>query len=516
MSGVGHLDCVEFECAVGIASVVQDSNGVEVSCLSVGDEGRVLYGVLNESHRIYDLELSAEATSRTCYLGNRRFADTDRMTIYSVKSRRRPEPYCVQIKARAANKNRPQEVLRTSARLKHKDKQKDKELQNLIAIPCPNSSMEKNANRKNEDSGVAPAPAPVASEANENKVGDVETGKFVNGFALLIGVGADLPMTVTDATALHDLLTDPRRAAYPTEQVKLLTETKADRKSILSAMDNLVAESNANPNAVVVIYYSGHGGRIEKQNGNHEYFLVPHGFNSSARKDTALSGEEFTEKIQAINSRRLLLILDCCHAGGIPALKNIGEKFVKSPPPADLLNTLDAGDGRVILASSSENEFSQAATPYSIFTACLLEALSGKGSSASDGYAKLLEVLIYLFEQVPPRTGDTQHPFVNRISNLSRNFPICYYAGGERQKAAPPVGSTSSSNYATGNLEDNVSGLEREGMQNELITRLEKVKKMREQLAIEANFNQQFQLEKELLRELNAVEKLKAELKGHV
>ncbi|MEH2457552.1 hypothetical protein [Nostoc sp.] len=34
---------------------------------------------------------------------------------------------------------------------------------------------------------------------------------FTNGYALLIGVGADLPVTVKDATAIRDILIDGDR-----------------------------------------------------------------------------------------------------------------------------------------------------------------------------------------------------------------------------------------------------------------------------------------------------------------
>jgi hypothetical protein len=44
---------------------------------------------------------------------------------------------------------------------------------------------------------------------------------FVDGYALLIGVGADLPVTVQDASALRDVLVDPSRAAYPPAQVMI-------------------------------------------------------------------------------------------------------------------------------------------------------------------------------------------------------------------------------------------------------------------------------------------------------
>ncbi|MBD2773594.1 hypothetical protein [Iningainema tapete] len=72
---------------------------------------------------------------------------------------------------------------------------------------------------------------------------------FANGYALLIGVGADLPVTVKDATAVQDVLLDPSRAAYPLEQVKLLTESSATRQEILNAFDQLIEQVNQNEEA---------------------------------------------------------------------------------------------------------------------------------------------------------------------------------------------------------------------------------------------------------------------------
>ncbi|MEI1375358.1 hypothetical protein PQG02_24790 [Nostoc sp. UHCC 0926] len=38
---------------------------------------------------------------------------------------------------------------------------------------------------------------------------------FTNGYALLIGVGADLPITVKYATAIRDILIDGDRIPHP-------------------------------------------------------------------------------------------------------------------------------------------------------------------------------------------------------------------------------------------------------------------------------------------------------------
>ena len=42
---------------------------------------------------------------------------------------------------------------------------------------------------------------------------------FPNGYALIIGIGRDLPDTVNDAHALHKILIDKQKAGYPDAQV---------------------------------------------------------------------------------------------------------------------------------------------------------------------------------------------------------------------------------------------------------------------------------------------------------
>ena len=83
--------------------------------------------------------------------------------------------------------------------------------------------------------------------------------RFVSGHAVLVGVGEDLPVTVTDAGALYSVLTDPQRGAYPPHQVSLLVEEQADRNGILRALDELIERVASAPDAVAIVYFSGHG-----------------------------------------------------------------------------------------------------------------------------------------------------------------------------------------------------------------------------------------------------------------
>ncbi|MEO1084424.1 MAG: caspase family protein, partial [Acidobacteriota bacterium] len=88
---------------------------------------------------------------------------------------------------------------------------------------------------------------------------------FENGFALLIGVGRcrfepwSLPVTSRDAEALKLLLTDPRRCAYPDQNIQVLTHEQATRSAVTSALTSLRDRIRSVENATVVVYFSGHG-----------------------------------------------------------------------------------------------------------------------------------------------------------------------------------------------------------------------------------------------------------------
>jgi hypothetical protein len=83
------------------------------------------------------------------------------------------------------------------------------------------------------------------------------TTLFSNGYAIFIGVGADLPVTTNDAKALHDLFINPGRAAYSPERVKLLTEKDATRDGILTTLDTFAILLSKDPNATIMVAQIG-------------------------------------------------------------------------------------------------------------------------------------------------------------------------------------------------------------------------------------------------------------------
>ncbi len=247
---------------------------------------------------------------------------------------------------------------------------------------------------------------------------------FETGHALLIGVGGDLPNTIDDATGLAALLRDSERSAYPPSQVHLLTGEQATRTAILSTLAQLV---EAGPEATVVVYFSGHGYRVATPI-DEAYYLMPYGYDVRRLYQTAVSGIEFAARLQALDVHKLLVLLDCCHAGGVGEGKSPDLAFIKAPLPPEAQALLATGRGRVVIASSRADELSYAGRPYSAFTLALIEALCGMGVARRDGFVRVGDLALHARQVVPGRTGGRQHPILH--FEQADNFALAYYAGG--------------------------------------------------------------------------------------
>ena len=255
--------------------------------------------------------------------------------------------------------------------------------------------------------------------------------QFAQGQALIIGVGADLPNTVTDAQGVADILRDSGRCGYPAAQVTLLTEEAATREGVLAALDKLAASTT--PDSTVIVYYSGHGYQVKSTMGK-AYYLMTYGYDVEALYESAVSGQELVDKLRQIPAQKLLLLLDCCHAGGLDDVKTPG--MTKAPLPPEAVSLLQQGTGRVAVASCKADELSYAGKPYSAFTLALIEALCGEGAAEQDGYVRVSDLALHTREKVPQRTSDKQHPILH--FDQADNFVVAYYAAGDTAPKGVP------------------------------------------------------------------------------
>jgi hypothetical protein len=111
-------------------------------------------------------------------------------------------------------------------------------------------------------------------------------------------------------------------------------------------------------------------------------------------------------------------------------------EFAKSPLPPETLALLTEGKGRVLIASSKEDELSYAGKPYSAFTLTLMESLSGVGVAKQDGFVRVADVALHAREVVPGRTKGKQHPILH--FEHADNFALAYYAGGDTKPKGLP------------------------------------------------------------------------------
>ncbi|NET36928.1 MAG: caspase family protein [Cyanothece sp. SIO1E1] len=253
---------------------------------------------------------------------------------------------------------------------------------------------------------------------------------FEHGHACVIGVGADLPNTVNDAKGLAKVLKDPERCAYLEEQVYLLTGEAATRSNIIQTLDSLANSTTGD--STVLIYFSGHGYQLHKPFKS--YYLIPYGYERGELSDTAISGGEFVDLLREIPARQLLVILDCCHAGGVVDLSEF--EMTKSSLPPEAVRMFSRGGGRIIIGSSMPDEVSLTGNPYSAFTHALLQGLCGKGAVKQDGYVRATDLAMYASQVVPTFTSNKQHPMLD--IERADNFILAYYAGGETKPKGLP------------------------------------------------------------------------------
>ena len=254
-----------------------------------------------------------------------------------------------------------------------------------------------------------------------------------NTHALVIGIATYQhinklpPIVLKDAQDIHNLLVDPRHCSYPPQNVQLLLDGRATQAAIRQSLADIAAHSDQD--STVLIYLSSHGGRIEDGPHAGEYLLPVDANCTSAQSlsETAISGTEFTAALRNIPARKLVVIFDCCHAGGIGQPKDAVAPELKALPES-YYDTLKSGRGRVILASSRSTESSWvlAGASNSLFTQHLLAGLRG-GAPGPGGVIRIFDLFHYLQPRV---TADqpNQHPIFK--AELEENFAVALYLGG--------------------------------------------------------------------------------------
>ncbi|NPU84255.1 MAG: caspase family protein [Syntrophaceae bacterium] len=264
--------------------------------------------------------------------------------------------------------------------------------------------------------------SPAAGSREEAGMRTVQGQKW----AVIIGITnykdsriAGLRYAAADAQAFHDWLISQKGGRYAPSQVRIFLDSEATARNIRNALFNWLGQ--ALEEDTVLIYFAGHG---SPQSPDHpqNLFLLPY---DCQYDDVATTGFPMwdieTALKRFIKARKVVVIADACHSGGIGQSFDIARRAsrgVNINPISSGIQTLSkVGDGVAVISASDDKQFSQEGRQWGgghgVFTYCLLKGLNGDADYNRDGHITLGELIPYLSEQVRRETVSAQSPTVS-------------------------------------------------------------------------------------------------------
>jgi hypothetical protein len=244
----------------------------------------------------------------------------------------------------------------------------------------------------------------------------------INKYGLVVGINEydnkaqginSLRFAVSDAEAVYQALVDPRRGGFKPENVAYLTDRSGEKPTstaIGRALNRLITQTQEGDQ--VIIFFSGHGYEEEGR-----AYLLPANADLQALDYSAIERDAFIRQIDKIPAKKVIVILDACHSGGVSrGGKGAGKDAALS---TKYYESFTGSQGRAFIASSSGGELSweDETAQHGVFTASLVRALSGEADTEPrDGIITLNKVRRYLESQVSDwagRRGKSQHPQIN-------------------------------------------------------------------------------------------------------
>ena len=235
--------------------------------------------------------------------------------------------------------------------------------------------------------------------------------------------GLHLDYAVDDArdfgnALLRQTSTADRPTLYADVKLTVLQNDKANRVSILQAMDEIAQDirQNGSDQDVSMILISSHSVIIAG-----ELYLIPYGFditNQQSMEATAISVTEFTRRVEnlAAKGERVLLLFDTSRDGAI------GPGASSAVLDANVLQNAINMDNVSVLTSSRKDEVSLELPMWghSAFAKAFLDALSGAADREGRGVISINDLATAMNDSLVALTGGRQHIglHVNFLSDL--------------------------------------------------------------------------------------------------
>lgn len=177
-------------------------------------------------------------------------------------------------------------------------------------------------------------------------------------------------------------------AHFASDHVVLLTDEQATRSNILSVLGDKWLPRVANPDDLVIIYFSSHGSPADLDVGGVNY-LIASDTDTNCLYATGLALQDLMRTVKnRVHCNRVVMILDACHSGAADVSSSSSAKGLQRAGNVDT-SQIVAGTGQLVIASSKPDQTSWEAKTYAngVFTKQLIEALKKRGDHTKLGEA---------------------------------------------------------------------------------------------------------------------------------
>jgi uncharacterized caspase-like protein len=252
-------------------------------------------------------------------------------------------------------------------------------------------------------------------QINQNSVhNNRQDGKKL---AIIIGINdyeADgIPMLAGAENDAHELCELLKSNQFEVADTHFLTGQKATNKAILKAISNIFRkETECN---LVLFYFSGHGIMDESNQG----YIAPYDIDADDPFVGGINMDEIRSVIygsKVAQKASIAIIIDCCYAGRViegtkEGMRNKHLHSFFKDQIEKVVDSSDAGKGKLILASSEEDALSREKDncqdsfktnfhSHGAFSFFLLECLHGKAADKETGIVTFDSLRRYIENQM--------------------------------------------------------------------------------------------------------------------
>jgi WD40 repeat protein len=228
-----------------------------------------------------------------------------------------------------------------------------------------------------------------------------------------------LDNAVNDAKAIIETLIRNSNGLFAAVKPIGLLNEQAGLNKIKQALTQV--SKQAKPNDLVVLFLAGHGISLEGR-----YYFMPYdaklaGNTKEQIKTSSLTQKALSDLLSALPTSRVAVLIDSCNSGAFAVMGSVIQH--SSPQERAWTGSLAQNTGRFVLAgTSTEQEALDGINGHGVFTAVLLEGLSGKADQEVNGNhdqrIDIYELQKYTSQRVPEEARKISPTHAQNVSGF--------------------------------------------------------------------------------------------------